>query len=391
MSRVLLMGAPFQVAQREQRSLMDCFNATGRNTGNLLIGNGLVSHLRYSRLEPFNYSMTPAYIEENFDRVAIAATNFLHQNSPHPNFDFSVYSNTLDKISLPVLLVGLGAQSPSAGMDVKGIPRATWRLVKIAAERSASVGVRGAFTAEVLNKHHIRNVRIIGCPSLYTDAADSRRIRRPESLDPTKVVVTGSRNVTAHAGDPPAAVRVERALLGFAIRNGCHFVYQNEQPEIHISQGEEYPVQDRLLQSLSKFFGVSAADFQAYAESRGRTFFSVAEWFEWIRDYEFSLGTRFHGNLAALLNGVPAVVIAHDSRTLELCEFAAIPHVFVSELEEVDPQALYDRADYDLFEERYNKLVHAYAEFLDENGVPHKISWRRDLPQRGHLWAAKAA
>lgn len=386
MSRVLLMGAPFEVARREQRSIMDCFNATGMNTGNLLIGNGLVSHLRYSRLEPFNYSMTPAYIDENFDRVVIAAANFLH-----PNFDFSVYSDMLDKISLPVLLVGLGAQSPSAGMDVKGIPHGTWRLVEIAAERSTSVGVRGEFTAEVLRKHGIRNVRISGCPSLYTDAAISRRIRRLERLNPAKIVVNGSRNVTAHSGDPPAAVRVERALLDFAMRNGCHFVYQNEEPEIHISQGEEYPVQDRLLQNLSEFFGVPVADLQTYAESRGRTFFSVAEWFEWIRGYEFSLGTRFHGNLAALLNGVPAVVIAHDSRTLELCEFAAIPHVFVSELEKVNPQALYERADYDLFEERYNKLVHAYAEFLDENGVPHKVTWQRDLPQRGRLLSAKAA
>lgn len=380
------MGAPFQVAERKQRSVEDCFNATGKNTGNLLIGNGLVSHLLYSKLEPFNYGMTPAHIEENFDRVAIAAANFLH-----PNFDFSVYSNMLEKISLPVLLVGLGAQSPSADLEVKGVPRGTWRLIEIAAERSASVGVRGAFTAEVLHRHGIKNVRITGCPSLYTDAVVSRRIRRPTKLDMARILVNGSRNVTTHSGDARAAFRVEKMLLDFAMESGCHFVYQNEQPEIHISLGKEHEDQDRHLQSLSDFFGVSANDFLDYVKSRGRTFFSVDEWFEWVRDYDFSFGTRFHGNVAALLNGVPAVVITHDSRTQELCEFAAIPHVFVGELEKIDPQSLYERADYDLFEERYNRLVRAYVEFLDENGVPHRIEWRRDLPQRGRLWPPKAA
>lgn len=380
MSRVLLMGASYEVPMLEQRSVEDCFNATGRNTGNLLIGNGLVSHLEYNRLETYKYKMTPEYIQENFDRVAIAAANFLH-----PKFDFSVYSDMLEKISLPVLLVGLGAQSPSADLDIEGIPRGTWRLVEIAAERSASVGVRGAFTAEVLHRHGIRNVKVTGCPSLYTSAAVTRRIRRPGMLDVAKVLVNGSRNVTAHSMDTQAALRVEKALLGFAMKGGSHFVYQNEEPEIQISKGVEVENQEKQLQSLAKFFGVTAEDFLSYTQSKGRTFFSIDEWFDWIKSYDFSFGTRFHGNVAALLNGVPAVVIVHDSRTRELCEFAAIPHVFVSELDKIDPQELFDQADYDLYEERYSMLVREYAGFLDENGVPHKIKWQRDLPPRGHI------
>lgn len=43
MSRVLLMGAPYEVVSSKERSVEDNFQATGKNTGNLLIGNGLVS------------------------------------------------------------------------------------------------------------------------------------------------------------------------------------------------------------------------------------------------------------------------------------------------------------------------------------------------------------
>lgn len=380
MSRILLMGAPFEVVSHEERTIEDSFNATGRNTGNLLIGNGLVSHMDIGRLEVFNYSMTPEYIEENFDRVAIAAANFLH-----PKFDFSPYSDILEKVSLPVLMVGLGAQAPSTELDADSIPRGTWRLVEIAAERSASVGVRGYFTADVLRKRGISNVRVTGCPSLYTDAIVARRIRRPDRLDPAKIVVNGSRNVTGHSSDAQAALRVEKALLHFAMKQGNPFVYQNEEPEIQISRGVEREDQASLLASLSKFFGVPADDFLAYTQAHGRTFFSVAEWFAWIREFDFSFGTRFHGNLAALLNGVPAVVIVHDSRTRELCEFAAIPHVFVSDVKDIDPQALYDEANFDVFEERYNSLARKYVEFLEENGVAHKIHWQPDLVPRGRL------
>ena len=42
-------------------------------------------------------------------------------------------------------------------------------------------------------------------------------------------------------------------------------------------------------------------------------------WIEELSAYDFAYGTRIHGNIAALLAGTPAVVLAHDSRTLELC------------------------------------------------------------------------
>lgn len=380
MSRVLLMGAPYEVVSSKERSVEDNFQATGKNTGNLLIGNGLVSQLDYSRLEVFSYAMTPEYIQENFDRVAVAAANFLH-----PKFDFSPYSSVLDKVTLPVLMVGLGAQSPTTASELDGIPEGTWRLVEIASERSASVGVRGYFTADVLRRHGIKNVRVTGCPSLYTNGTPAIRIRRPGTLDLSRVAVNGSRNVTGHSGHVEAALRVEKQLFHYARENRMAFVYQNEEPEIQISQGTEHANQEFMLTAMSKFFGITAEEFMEYTAQRGRTFFSVREWFDWIKGCDFSFGTRFHGNVAALLNGVPAVVIVHDSRTRELCEFAAIPHVFVQDVEAIDPQAFYDAANYDLFEERYNALARKYIEFLNENGVSHKLNWQPDLTPRGGL------
>lgn len=366
MSRVLFVGAPYEVASRESRSLEQCFEATGRNTGNLLIGHGLFTQLRYDKLEPFRYAMTPEYVEENFDQVVIAAANFLY-----PGFDFTPVSSFLDKIKLPVFMVGLGAQLPSSQAELKNVPAGTWRLVQIASERSHSIGVRGSFTAEQLCKHGIKNVQVTGCPSLYTGLKPTIRIRRPDVLG--KVVVNGSRNVVGHAFDKDAATKVEQQLFKLALSRKLPYVLQNEQPEMQIASGEDTGPHEPAINSLAKFFGTSAQEFVDFYREYGRVFFSIREWFDWIGAYDFSIGTRFHGNIAALLNGVPAVILTHDSRTRELCDFAAIPSVGISDAGDLDIERIYEAADYDLFERNYSDIYKKYIEFLDINNILHKL------------------
>lgn len=378
--RVLVMGAPYEVVDAGNRSIIDRFGATGHNTGNLLIGNGLVRQLRCESVKTFSSSMTPQFIDDSFDQIVIPAANFLH-----PKFDFSSLSAILDKTTLPVFMVGLGAQLPTMEHEVKHIPEGTWRLVQIAAERSTTVGVRGYFTADVLRKNGISNVRVTGCPSLYTNLKNHARIKRVSGSIIESTVVNGSRNVFDHAADRESAIRVEKQLFKFAFTHRRPFVLQNEQPEIQLSLDNLAGAKQEDITSLAKLFSVSPDEFIKFYAEFGKTFFSVSEWFEWIKDYNFSIGTRFHGNLAALLNGVPSVILVHDSRTRELCELAAIPHAFIQDIHELNPQLLYEKANFDLFEERYSQLHRKYIEFLNENKIPHLLEGGIDLPPRGRM------
>jgi hypothetical protein len=375
-----MMGAPFRVLSHENRPLSECFQSTGWNTGNLLIGNGLLSHLRYDDLQTYRYAMKPEWIEENFDQVVIGAANFLF-----PGFDLSPLANIIEKIKLPVFMVGLGAQLPSSESELDNIPEGTWRLVRLVSERSHSIGVRGYFTAEQLTKVGIPNARPTGCPSLYTRHDSTARLRRVADTSALRATVNGSRNVVGHSSDEASATRVERQLLQVAMANNYPYVLQNEQPEMQVAWGDDLAEHMPALASIAKFFGVDVEALVSYYRRSGKVFFSIEQWFDWIRDFDFSLGTRFHGNVAALLNGVPAVVITHDSRTKELCEFAAIPHAPVSAIETLDVRRLYEEADFDLYEERYNALYRAYIDFLDDNKVPHLLTWRPDVPPRGQI------
>jgi polysaccharide pyruvyl transferase WcaK-like protein len=75
-------------------------------------------------------------------------------------------------------------------------------------------------------------------------------------------------------------------------------------------------------------------DHPLIRSDRVRFFLDPTTWFEHLAQYDFSFGTRIHGNIAALLAGTPALLLAHDSRTLELAEYHEIPHRTITSIED---------------------------------------------------------
>ncbi len=87
---------------------------------------------------------------------------------------------------------------------------------------------------------------------------------------------------------------------------------------------------------------------------------------------DFAFGSRIHGNIAALISGTPAYVIAHDARTLELAEYHGIPHSKVPDLAgRLDASEFYDMADYSAFNAQHAQLFDRFDAFMRENGLAH--------------------
>jgi hypothetical protein len=63
----------------------------------------------------------------------------------------------------------------------------------------------------------------------------------------------------------------------------------------------------------------------------------------------------------------------------------------VGDVARLDLQRLYEAADYDVFEERYNSLYRKYVDFMRENDIPNKLEFKYDLPVRGRITAAGLA
>jgi hypothetical protein len=93
-----------------------------------------------------------------------------------------------------------------------------------------------------------------------------------------------------------------------------------------------------------------------------------------MKRQDFSFGTRIHGNIAALLAGTPAVVVAHDTRTLELARYFEIPHVDMSgrqAISRLNAAELAANADYGPLKRGHEARRAVMTNFLDQHGLAH--------------------
>ena len=67
-------------------------------------------------------------------------------------------------------------------------------------------------------------------------------------------------------------------------------------------------VKDRMAEMLSKI------------EENGIFYRNFDDWFNEIKKHDFVLGARLHGCVAALIQGIPAVMLARDIRVQEIAQ-----------------------------------------------------------------------
>ncbi|ESY71591.1 hypothetical protein X743_20815 [Mesorhizobium sp. LNHC252B00] len=368
--RVLFLGAPIAPHLDPQIAFEKKFEVIGYNTGNLLIGQSLFEELRFEEFgQGLGYS--PQEANERFDIIAISAANFIYKD-----FDLSYLADFIEPTKLPCVVAGLGAQASSIGKKVTDIPDGSKRFLRIVSERSKTVGVRGHFTAEVMNDFGIKNVTEVGCPSLFRKLRRSLKIKRPRRGARLRVAVNGSRNVFLHSADPEPARRVEADLLKLSVQKQYPYVLQNEEPEMKMLLSRDGRENDlEVAQAVLGQMGMDM-DPSIYVKhiiENAKMFFDLAEWDAFISKFDYSVGTRFHGNLIALTNGVPATIISHDSRTTEMAELMSIPHVPVGKVGQLDVEDLLHGGDYDAFQRMYTVLYDRFAQFLSENGISHRL------------------
>ena len=365
--RFFVLGANHR-AGADNLSYQERFKIVGRNTGNLLIGNGLYRQLQYVKWGGASIADPPKHIRQNFDRIVLPSANYLNRH-----FDLSAWARFVKSVDLPCLMVGLGAQAPDNKNVLTDIPKGTIQFIKEVAERSQSIGVRGSYTADVLKKLGIDKIDVVGCPSFYTGLSGSLHVAKRSFSNIHNIAVTGSSNVIPHSYDPRLAAQVELKLFRMADAGNFAYVLQSELPEILYLEKAEMSRKLAMKRS-AEIMGYTSLDAYAATIRRiGKVFFDVQEWFDWIRNRGFIVGTRLHGAVAALLQGVPALIVCHDMRTREMCELMRFPHVSLSAARDLSLEEMYEQADFQAMNNRYVFMRSKYVEFLEKNGVRHQF------------------
>ena len=304
-----------------------------------------------------------------YDFAVLRGSNYLHDA-----MDWENAPAVLSRLRIPIIAFGIGAQAPAKG-KLK-LTHAARRVLDCIAERSASIGVRGTYTADVLWSLGIRNTRIIGCPTIFRNNNPALRIDLPPLNTVRRVGYTLRREVGHdYAEDIERYLGLQReTILDLAARFDLRVAAQGEVEEKKVLWGTPATREAALWQLREQGWLRGEADplEQIY---RTRLFYadSVAEFETFARSNDLMVGYRLHGNLLGLANGVPAVYFTYDSRTVEFAETLQIPsfNVFGGK-----PFRLEDYWDQDLFEKFNRAYFQRYRDmrlFLDENRVPHKM------------------
>lgn len=140
----------------------------------------------------------------------------------------------------------------------------------------------------------------------------------------------------------------------------------------------KYSIKDNIRWLNSSGFGLYLTDL--ILQNRIRL---IADMWDWQHSLQsegisFSFGTKIHGNIMAILSGIPSVIVNVDSRVQEMAEFYNIPNIDYKDARELVNQqnaiyTLYDKTDYSEFNKSFPEKYNGFKEFLNRCGIVKKL------------------
>lgn len=319
-----------------------------RNTGTYMMTDTLRKTIDADKIIPRFYEFN--------EPVETVVTNILHRIGSNVKVDIPYWKNIL-KWAKKVVPLSLGFAF--CGNEIAPLDKELVWLLKMLAERN-ELGVRGEYDADALNKVGIKNVRIIGCPSLYY------HMNRDFCIDTSKTEVNSiNLNFSTDFGNlgisQRYAVDVHWPFLKY-------FIDLWEKGDIHLDFTMQKPPFAEAVDIHSIL--LSYGEVHPFYTACGRYYYSAKDFIDGISKNHFSIGTRFHGNIAAILAGVPTLMVNIDKRMEEMNRFYHIPSINISEFDCTKPIEYYrELADYSEFNKYYAGTFDNYVNYCEENGI----------------------
>jgi hypothetical protein len=329
----------------------------------------LISDVDLVRAKPED---TAARVNESCDALVLPFANALRGNY-EPTL--RKWTEVIRRLRVPVTVLGIGAQSSLEyeTEPLRPVDDTVRGFIAAVLDRSPSIGVRGEFTQSYLGGLGFSDVEVIGCPSLF---------RYGDRLDVER------KTPALHRDCLIAASYTETQVGDMA---GIFQANYDRYPRLHFIAQDLRELEIMYFGDTSEAAGIHSdrprhRSHRAFADDRVRLFLDPITWISTLGEYDFSFGTRIHGNITSLLGGTPSVVLCHDSRTRELSEYFDIPHRRLSGLPpDTDAAQLYEDADWSALvnghQERFaritgfltrHELDHAYTETGDHGAAFEK-------------------
>lgn len=340
----------------------------GHNTGNLLFTHAVWEQVKGPKVR-IGFQFSPTEANAKLKAVVIPAANWLG-----PHLDLSELADLVEQLDIPVTLIGLGAQDVTYSSEVN-IPEGTMRLIKAVAERSRSISVRGDYSREIVQATGIRNVVTTGCPSLYQDLQpNAAQTLARASYDKAAPTLFHSTRYSARETSFVKKKSAHLKIFRHAYRYQLDLLMQSEPEEISmITESRNKPeITQETIDSLLKIYGASTwAELEPYILEHTKVFFDIPSWSQAVTQYGSVYGTRLHATIMALNSGVPAILLPHDSRTQEVCDFASLPSIpaHKARIGKFWIKSAFSRLELSTYLQKRTENQKIYTDFLAENDL----------------------
>jgi hypothetical protein len=335
----------------------------GLNTGNLMFTEAMF-RLLDAEVVRIGFDFQPSLVNDSIDAVVIPAANWLSQNA-----EWDWLTERLEKLHVPVIVIGLGLQAANGDIDQIHISDSALRLAKYLSRSAPNISVRGETTRKWLNKVGINNVVVTGCPSTYMNIFE-------QSMPPAdgEIIFQGTRyGISRHFAEHPS---INQQMFRFAAMYDQPIIYQSEVEEMRmLTYGETVSCFDSNTRAnLCCLYGLQANDeIDSFVMRKGHVFYDLNQWASCVSKAKCIIGTRLHGALLALGSGRPAILVPHDSRTAEVAAFAGIQALDGQVLFNTDSLSdifsLFDVDNLDRYRDVRSLNQRVFVNFLNDSGL----------------------
>ncbi len=341
------------------------YDKIGSNSGNLMYAYGVCSAFS----DQIQISMDQYKAEKNsYDDKAIQEINEQYDayflplaDAFRPDFENKINNLTrfIERLKIPVYVIGVGLHAEFEPHLEKGFPfdESVKRFVATVLKHSSAIGVRGAITQEYLVRLGFSRDKIIviGCPSMYT-LGDTLPYRNLNLNNNSRISINYGK------GQPKEVIKY---------LNEIAYKYDNSQ---YVGQ--------RLEELYTLWLGINDKDprqdidfpcdlsHPLYQDDKVRFFISANDWIANMQNVDFSVGTRLHGSIAAVLGGCPILLFTSDARTRELAEYHKFPAIPLKSLDyQIGVEELISKVDMETHIKAHKSNFLYYINFLKINGL----------------------
>lgn len=344
---------PYPVIESLDRN----YNMT--NVGNLLFQSAFIRHVYQPDVCEIDTVQNPGpeaieRINESYDAFYIPLANAFR-----PDFarHLARLTKLVSQLKIPVVVVGVGMQAEQDPMaELEPIHAQVREFCAAVLDRSQSIGVRGQFTAEYLERLGVKRVDVIGCPSMFYFGRDIPTPQVPQRFSDAAVAFNWGFDNPDILGD--GALLLERLLA--TQRSVTYYSQVDNEAKAFLYGGD----QCGYIQAMC---GVDRLALEFPAD--------VHLWLQSLAGHDLSIGSRIHGAVASVLAGLPALLFTHDRRVTELASYFQLPSVPLAELSRpgFDLARVLQETAWDSFLGVHEQRLSTYVSFLERNGIHHNF------------------